>query len=323
MPSLKRPQKESKYSNHNEDQPERVVPVTIAGLHRAGKSTILNCLLDRSEVSNTIKGTLGLTATTIELKRTRLRLIDLGGEEAFRDLLWETYVKIAEGLVFVVDPTDSENLDKARDWFWRMVDWANKQAPILLLINRWDIETSALGIDEITAHFELERFSEVPARPIRIMEVSTSEEEIVRQAFSWLVEKLQMRVKSETLELRGISFYGQNGIPITEPVFFGHNQDLNGLRNLIMNFEKLYFLKTADLGLQTLTVGENRITLIKGDYVSCAILIRKNDSQERAKIVAEAVIGYVEEEFVNKGKNLTIEAISEFMERNFSHFLAT
>ncbi|MFQ5978448.1 MAG: ADP-ribosylation factor-like protein [Candidatus Heimdallarchaeota archaeon] len=323
MPELNHRNKIAGHSSHYEDSQEKAIPVTVAGLHGSGKTAILNCLLDRIDLQDNKQEILGLTATTIEIEQTRLRLIDLGGEEAFRDLLWETYVKIAEGLVFVVDATNAKNLDLARDWFWRIVDWGNKQAPILLLINQRDFETKTLGIDEITAQFELERFSEVPARPIRILEVSVAEEDSVRHSFGWLVEKLQARVQSQALEVRGLSFYGWDGAPIAKPVFFGHNNNLNNLHSLIEKFGTLRFAKTADLGLQTLTVGEHRIMLIKGDQVSCAILIRKSDSQERAKIVTEELIGYVEEEFIEKGKNITVEVISEFMSRKFALFLAT
>lgn len=322
MPELNHHNKVIGHSSHYEDLQEKAIPVTIAGLYGSGKTSILNCLLDRMDPQGNEEGTLGLTATTIEIEQTRLRLIDLGGKEAFRDLLWETYVKIAEGLVFVVDATNVRNLDLARDWFWRIVDWGNKQAPILLLINQRDNESKTLGIDEITAQFELERFSEVPARPIRILEVSVAKEDSVRHSFGWLVEKLQARVQSQALKVRSLSFYGRDGAPIVDPVFFGHTNDLNSLYSLIEKFGTLSFAKTADLGLQTLTVGEHRIMLIKGDQVSCAILIRKSDSQERAKIVTEELIGYVEDEFIEKGKKITAEVISEFMSRKFALFLA-
>ncbi|MHA2270947.1 MAG: ADP-ribosylation factor-like protein [Candidatus Hodarchaeales archaeon] len=322
MPSLNRTNKEKGHLDHAEEHQETLVPVVVAGLNGTGKTTILSSLFGKTDSRDNQKETLGLTATTIEFEGSRLRLIDLGGKEPFRDLLWETYIKIAEGLVFVIDSTKTKSLKLARDWFWRMVDWGNKQAPILILINKWNDETTALGIDEITANFELERFSEVPARPIRILEITLSEQNVVRQSFGWLVDKLQTRVLSQTLEIRCISLYQQDGSPIIDSVFFGRYRGSNSLRNLIQNFEKLHFSKTAELGLQTLTIGEHRIALIKGDLISCGILVRKFDSQERAKAVTEAVIGYIEEEFIEKGKKLSIEAINEFMNRNFPHFLA-
>ncbi len=295
---------------------EIFVPIAIAGIHKSSNIAILNILLNKMQRPINEKRTLGLTMATIELENANLRLINLDGKAEFRDLLWETYIKATEGFVFIVSPMDADNLDLARDWFWKIIDWGNKKAPILFLIINWNGTTGTLGIDEITAHFGLERFSEVPARPIRILEILTPEQENLMKSFIWLAEKTRTREEALTLQIHGIIFYKQNGSRLFEPLFFSSTTNDENLRKIIKSFERLHFSRIADIGLQKITIGEFRITLIKGDYISCVVLVRKNDSEEKTKMVAESLIEFIEA----KGEPNT-DLIDEFVRETFAKYL--
>ena len=75
----------------------------MLGLDGAGKSTILY-KLKMGEVIQTAP-TIGFNMETIEFKRLKLNVWDIGGQDKIRQL-WRHYFENTNGLIYVVDSID-------------------------------------------------------------------------------------------------------------------------------------------------------------------------------------------------------------------------
>jgi len=88
--------------------------MTICGLDKAGKTTLLNYLVKGTFIE-TIP-TMGVNRETINFPKLRLNIFDLGGQEDFRGL-WNQINEKSDALVFVVDSTDIVRLKEAKENF--------------------------------------------------------------------------------------------------------------------------------------------------------------------------------------------------------------
>mmetsp|Transcript_21828 Transcript_21828/g.45427 ORF Transcript_21828/g.45427 Transcript_21828/m.45427 type:complete len:191 (-) Transcript_21828:72-644(-) len=113
------------------------VKMLMVGLESAGKSTVLQKLqLGKVATSTPFEG---FQVESLQYKNTSITVLDLGGEgqEKLRPK-WRQYFKGTTRLIFVVDSTDRDRLEEAREELHLMLNeeemsnavlllWANKQ----------------------------------------------------------------------------------------------------------------------------------------------------------------------------------------------------
>jgi ADP-ribosylation factor protein 1 len=121
--------------------------ILMVGLDAAGKTTILY-KLKSGEVVTTIP-TIGFNVELVEYKNTEFYIWDVGGQEKIRPL-WPNYYRNAKGVIFVVDSTDVDRMDVAKDELARMLgEDSLKDAVVLVFANKQDLpqamEVSALA----------------------------------------------------------------------------------------------------------------------------------------------------------------------------------
>jgi len=114
----------------------RDMTVSIAGLDGAGKTSIVNKLL-QEEITETYS-TYGINQEIVKINGLTLGLTDLGGKEPFRNSLWQSYLSRSDALIYVVDGTKEEKFDESQEWFVRALKWIKQNSPVLVLINTWD-----------------------------------------------------------------------------------------------------------------------------------------------------------------------------------------
>lgn len=117
----------------------REANVLVVGLDNSGKSTILNYLKRKEEQVEEIVPTVGYTVerlSGIERNKTGITLtaFDMSGQGRYRNL-WEHYYDNVEGIIFVVDSTDSLRLVVARDELEMLlkhqnIDYTNEETMI-------------------------------------------------------------------------------------------------------------------------------------------------------------------------------------------------
>lgn len=88
------------------------------GLDAAGKTTILY-KLKLGEIVTTIP-TIGFNVETVEYKNISFTVWDVGGQDKIRKL-WRHYYQNTQGLIFVVDSSDTKRLAEAEQELSNMV----------------------------------------------------------------------------------------------------------------------------------------------------------------------------------------------------------
>merc|ERR1719263_237493 len=109
----------------------------MVGLDAAGKTTILY-KLKLGEVVTTIP-TIGFNVETVEYKNINFNVWDVGGQDKIRKL-WRYYYTNTNGLIFVVDSSDRDRIEDARDELSKMLEEEEmRDAVLLVFANKQDL----------------------------------------------------------------------------------------------------------------------------------------------------------------------------------------
>ena len=152
----------------------------ILGLDNAGKTTILY-KMQLGETKITVP-TLGFNVETINYENLNFKMWDLGGQSEYRPY-WKCYYNKADGIIFVIDSTDKERLDIAKQELFILIGEEElKGIPIVILANKQDID-GALSDIEISETIGL---SEIKNRPWSIFKTIATTGVGLDNAFKWL-----------------------------------------------------------------------------------------------------------------------------------------
>ncbi|MHA2358291.1 MAG: ADP-ribosylation factor-like protein [Candidatus Heimdallarchaeaceae archaeon] len=91
--------------------------ITIVGLPYAGKTTLVNWMIERRFTRP--KPTVGLKFYQVTIGGVNFNIFDLSGQVQYRETLWESYVMTSAGIIFVLDSTDEQNIEEAKKHFCR------------------------------------------------------------------------------------------------------------------------------------------------------------------------------------------------------------
>jgi len=116
---------------------KREMRILMVGLDAAGKTTVL-FKLKLGEVVTTIP-TIGFNVETVEYKNISFTVWDIGGQDKIRRL-WRHYYRGTEGLIFVIDSSDRDRIDVAREELTHiMFEDDMRDAILLVLANKQDL----------------------------------------------------------------------------------------------------------------------------------------------------------------------------------------
>ncbi|XP_076441003.1 ADP-ribosylation factor-like protein 4C [Babylonia areolata] len=122
------------------------VQLVLVGLENTGKTTLLY-RLKFGQYMHT-QPTVGFNCEKVEghsgqAKGVTFSIWDVGGKDNMRPL-WKSYLRSAQGIVYVVDSADREKLDEARVELLRLVKGQNNPGclPTLVLANKQDLPDS-------------------------------------------------------------------------------------------------------------------------------------------------------------------------------------
>lgn len=109
----------------------------MLGLDAAGKTTILY-KLKLGEVVSSVP-TIGFNVETVEFQKVKFTVWDVGGQDKIRQL-WKHYYQNTQALIYVVDSSDKERINIARDELQKMLSEDElKDAVLLVLANKQDM----------------------------------------------------------------------------------------------------------------------------------------------------------------------------------------
>ena len=158
----------------------------MLGLDSAGKTTVLY-KLRLGEVLTTIP-TIGFNVESVEYKNINFTVWDVGGQSKIRPL-WRHYYQGTQGLVFVVDSTDTARLEEAGLELFRLLsDDELRDAAVLILANKQDVVDRAAPITEVATKMELNRYSRTHEWFIQPCSALTGQG--IYEGLDWLAETL-------------------------------------------------------------------------------------------------------------------------------------
>merc|ERR1712039_478734 len=112
----------------------------MGGLDAAGKTTILY-KLKLGEVVTTIP-TVGFNVETVEYKNLSFTVWDIGDQDKIRKL-WRHYYQGTQGVIFVVDSSDRDRIEDAREELSNILsDEEMRDAVLLVFANKQDLPNS-------------------------------------------------------------------------------------------------------------------------------------------------------------------------------------
>ena len=159
------------------------VRILLVGLDAAGKTTILYNL-KMGEVVKTIP-TIGFNVETLEYKRLKFNVWDIGGQNKIRQL-WKHYYQNSNGIIFVVDSTDLERMEDAAEEIQKLLNEEElKDCVLLVMANKQDLN-NALSPNEITKKLGLQSIK----RPWMVQGTSATTGQGLKEGLDWLATEL-------------------------------------------------------------------------------------------------------------------------------------
>lgn len=132
--------------------------ILMLGLDAAGKTTILYKLKLSNQDVTTIP-TVGFNVESVTYKNVKFNVWDVGGQDKIRPL-WRHYYSGTQGLIFVVDSSDTARLEEARSELHKIInDREMKDALLLVFANKQDV-TGHLSPEEITQQLQLTKLKD-------------------------------------------------------------------------------------------------------------------------------------------------------------------
>ncbi|CAJ1434378.1 unnamed protein product [Effrenium voratum] len=128
--------------------------ILMLGLDAAGKTTILY-RLKLAEVVKTIP-TVGFNVEEVEYKNIKFTVWDVGGQNKIRRL-YRHYFQGTDGLIFVVDSSDRDRIQDAKEELEKMLGVQEMEnAALLVLANKQDLP-NAMPEAEVMEKLELQK----------------------------------------------------------------------------------------------------------------------------------------------------------------------
>ena len=126
----------------------------MVGLDAAGKTTICQ-RLKFGETVTTIP-TVGFNVDEVEYGNVKFTLWDLGGQDLIRKF-WYHYYDNTDAIIFVVDSSDGDRIDTARDELWKLLQEEKlDKCSVLVYANKQDL-SGALRFDELARALDLDK----------------------------------------------------------------------------------------------------------------------------------------------------------------------
>ena len=128
------------------------VRILMVGLDAVGKTTIMY-KIKMNETVKTIP-TIGFNVETMEYKRLKITMWDIGGQDKIR-VLWKHYFSNTDCIIYVVDSSDIDRVEESAEELKKMLsDPELDNASLLVYANKQDMY-GALSPQVITEKLEL------------------------------------------------------------------------------------------------------------------------------------------------------------------------
>ncbi|KAF5277005.1 hypothetical protein FQR65_LT16084 [Abscondita terminalis] len=171
----------------NRKKEKKKIVLLLVGLDNAGKSVAVKGLA--GEPHDGVVPTIGLSVTYLKHPEYVVKIFDLGGGSNIR-AIWQRYFVDVHGVIFVVDSSDYQRLDEAKEVLYDLLSHEKISGkPILLLANKQDCQ-DALDELDLVEKLELETLVNIKRCPTLVETCSANESKIdgrIYKGYQWLI----------------------------------------------------------------------------------------------------------------------------------------
>lgn len=163
--------------------------ITFVGLAGAGKTTLVKQLKGGDEVQTNYVPTMGMNVEALKLGDIECIAADMGGQKSFLDSFWKPFVTKSDGVVFVFDSAETKSRELAAKYLKKVIEWTGKNAVLLFLANKMDLEAAA-GLETIIDDLNLSDVIASRPHSFGVYQTSALEGTNVFEAWNWLADKV-------------------------------------------------------------------------------------------------------------------------------------
>ncbi|KAF5296200.1 hypothetical protein FQA39_LY12654 [Lamprigera yunnana] len=187
---------------------KKKIVLLLVGLDNAGKSVAIKGLAGES--LETVLPTVGLSVTYLKHNEYTIKVFDLGGSIDIRGI-WQRYFVDVHGVIFVIDSSDHDRLDEAKQVLTELLSHEKIAGkPILLLANKQDRQ-EALDELDLVDKLELEILVNAKQCPT-LLETCCARAKLkldpgIQRGYQWLInfiarnyQNLDLRVEKDVIE---------------------------------------------------------------------------------------------------------------------------
>ncbi|KAI9359995.1 ADP ribosylation factor 79F [Zopfochytrium polystomum] len=169
------------------------VRILMLGLDNSGKTTILYKLKLKKEQPQPTVPTVGFNMENVKYKNVSFQMWDCGGQDSIRPL-WRHYFNGCQGLIFVVDATDRQRVEEARNELFKIMENTGMaDVPVCVFANKQDLP-QALSTDLLAKYLNL---NTLPTK-WAIFGTSATEGSGLLEALQWLSKQVEVLVQSSS-----------------------------------------------------------------------------------------------------------------------------
>ena len=154
----------------------------IIGFDDSGKTIIFKYFKSFSQNKSTFPS-IDLNLECINYKGQNFTLWDLGGPKA--RALWSHYFQNANAIIFVIDSTDKDNIEDAKEEISKLINEEElKGCTFLVMANRQDLK-NAFSPEEIK-----KEIGEIPGREFNVIGTSAKTYQGIKEGYEWIFNTL-------------------------------------------------------------------------------------------------------------------------------------
>ncbi|XP_043556722.1 ADP-ribosylation factor-like protein 13B isoform X1 [Chiloscyllium plagiosum] len=191
-------------------EPVRKVTLVMVGLDNAGKTATVKGI--QGESLEDLAPTVGFSRIDLKQDKFEVTIFDLGGGKRIR-AIWKNYYSESFGVIFVVDSSDVDRIEEAKDIVAEVIRHPKISGkPVLVLANKQDCD-GALAEADIIEYLSLEKLVNENKCLCQIEPCSATLgygkklDKAIRKGLGWLLntiakdyDNLQERVQKDTME---------------------------------------------------------------------------------------------------------------------------
>ncbi|XP_056324017.1 ADP-ribosylation factor 4-like [Danio aesculapii] len=163
---------------------KKQIRLVMVGLDGAGKTTVLYQLKLGEAVASI--ATIGFNVETVEYKNISFTVCDIGYHSKLRSF-WKYYYQNCQGLIFVVDSSDHERIERAAEVISSMLaEDETRGAVLLVLANKQDLP-KAMPVHELTDRLGLHALT---GRQWFVQSTSAVQGSGLYEGLNWLTDQL-------------------------------------------------------------------------------------------------------------------------------------